>query len=239
MKSNSFDETLEHMERAGVEWAWAVAMDTTNAYDLNHYVEACNSAKKKLIAAAYIRPNQFLSQSQIDDYLGVIKEKGYRGIKMHPRLGEFTFEQRWLPSIISSASAHGLIPLLCTYCYGRKSEVFSARKLQKLLQATGDAKLVLLHGGVLGLLETSEITRHFKNVMLDVSWTMCEYAGSSLDLDLKYVFENCTDRVCIGSDAPSLSPTKMRERFEWLTSSMSNEKKEKLAFRNLLDYTGV
>lgn len=241
LKSNSFADNIEAMLSAGVKWAWAVAMDTSGPYDPIPFADACAKAPLALLPAAFMRPNDFLNVDHISDWLRTRKRQGYHGVKLHPRLAEFDFQHPWLATIIVETNKHGLLPFLCTYCYTASpcQNSLTIDSLARLLRAVPHEKLVLLHGGTARLLEMAELTRHFKRVILDLSWTLCEYAGSSLDLDLRYVFTKYYSRVCIGSDAPEFSPLLMRTRFECLTQAIPLAHRERIAFRNLLAVSGI
>ena len=88
-------------------------------------------------------------------------------------------------------------------------------------------------------MEVVEMTRPFKNVMLDLSFTLCEYEKSSLDLDIKFILNRHHFRVCIGSDSPEFSLKKMRDRFEHLSEGLEFEKKLNIAYKNLSNFLGV
>lgn len=238
---NSFPEVISEMQKAGVHWAWAVSMGTDKGYDPTLYPKACTEADIVLLPAAFARPSDFCNDNEVEDWVIEKREQGFRGIKLHPRIGDFDFRHPRLPSIITAANRQGLIPFICTYLYSSNQNPshLTTESVRMFLHSIFDQKLVLLHGGGAKLLEFAEITRHFRKVMLDISWTMCEYANSSVELDLVYVLDRCRHRVCIGSDSPDFSPGQMRIRFEKLTESFSIEHREQIAFRNLLAYSGL
>lgn len=241
LKDNSFRATTEALLGANVRWAWAVAMGDSAGYEPKAYIAACAEMEIKVLAAAYMTPSAFANQTEIMNWLRMRRIMGFSGVKLHPRLGNFGFTNPMLVDIIRLANDLEMIPFLCTYCYSARpnSGSLSLDSLQALLEKVPNAKMVLLHGGTTRLLEMAEITRHFKRMLLDVSWTMCEFAGSSLDMDLRYVFEKCSHRVCIGSDSPEFSPLFMRNRFEQLTSGLEDDVRERVAYRNLLGYSGL
>jgi hypothetical protein len=91
--------------------------------------------------------------------------------------------------------------------------------------------VILLHGGVIKLLEVAEIVRHFPTVLLDLSFTLCKFAGSSLDLDIRYLFAQFDQRICIGSDSPEFTPMDLRIRFDSLSSGLIDAKVARIAGR--------
>ncbi len=96
-----------------------------------------------------------------------------------------------------------------------------------------------MHGGVTELLQWSDVVRHNPNLLLDLSFTLCKYAGSSLDADLRFVAARFDQRICIGSDFPDFAPSTARDRFEWLTGDVASEKAARIGHQNLADFLGV
>jgi predicted TIM-barrel fold metal-dependent hydrolase len=81
-----------------------------------------------------------------------------------------------------------------------------------------------------------EIARAFNNVLLDLSFTINKYIGSSLDLDIKYLFESFDQRICIGSDFPQYSISEMRNRFNIFAENINAEKALNIAIKNLTNF---
>lgn len=229
------------MKEANVRWAWAVSMGTVAGYDVQKYVDACRASDVYLYPAAFMEISAFSGLAQAEDWLLDCRRRGFVGIKLHPRIGQFDFQHPLLPGIIAAANRLNLTPLLCTYFYSRdpKCRALSVGSLRELLYEIAEEKLIVLHSGATHLLEVSEVTRPFKKVLLDLSFTLCEYANSSLDLDLRYVMDRCDGRVCIGSDSPEYSPAQMRARFEQLTINFTQAQRERIAFRNMFSFTGL
>lgn len=231
------------MENAGFRWTWAVSMDITGAYEPKPYIAACQSVSElvKFYPVAFLPVGDFTSESALSDWMEDRKAMGFRAVKMHPRLGRFNFENAMLPVAIDAANAAGLTPLLCTYFHSSDPmcATLSANTLKSLLYKTAGRKLVLLHGGGTQLLDVSEMTRPFKTTMLDLSFTLLEYAGSSLDLDLAYVLNRCRDRVCIGTDSPEFKHQRVRDRFEELTAAFEQEHSERIAYRNIFRFADL
>ena len=93
-----------------------------------------------------------------------------------------------------------------------------------------------MHSGTVRLLEMIEIARSYKNILLDLSFTLCKFENSSIDLDIKFACNTFDQRICIGSDYPEFSFKKLRERFEFFTNDLSIEKSENIGYKNILNY---
>lgn len=238
---NSFAENVSALLAADARWAFAVTMGNEGGYSLRPYVEACSKAEIKLYPVAYMDISSFHSISEAQEWLTERRAEGYIGIKLHPRLGRFDFNHFLLPGVFCAANMVGMTPLLCTYFYTDDfaCKNLNIQSLRDLLHRIPEQKVILVHSGGPCLLEVSEMTRHFKNVLLDLSFTMCDYAGSSLDMDLRYVLDRCRGRVCIGSDSPEYSPSQTRTRFEKLTDGFDQGHKERIAYKNIFEFTGL
>ena len=230
---NRFAELRAGMAEAGVRWTFAVAMGTKDGWDASVYPEACAGEGARLFPVAYLDP---LSPP---DFVS-LRTQGFVGVKIHPRRGEVGFADERLPKWIAEAQAAGLVTLLCTYPFGDTAGVpGSLEDLQGLLAATVGCKIILLHSGAVRLREVMELSRPFKDTLLDLSFTLCEYEGSSLDDDLRFVLRRHGHRVCVGSDAPEFSPADLRRRFEELTTGMDAAMRENIAHGNLFNFTGL
>ena len=130
---------------------------------------------------------------------------------------------------------------LCTY-YWEKGESLiknNYEALVKLISGFEDLPLVLLHGGVHDLLRLSEVARYYPNVLLDLSFTILKYEGSSLDMDIGYLFQQFDRRICIGSDQPECDYRDLRRRFEYFSRDISDQKARNIAYRNLASFLKV
>ena len=91
-----------------------------------------------------------------------------------------------------------------------------------------------MHGGCYKLIELSEfVKQNSKNFLLDLSMTILRYKESSIDSDIKYLFKNLDERICIGSDHPEYSLLDLKKRFNELSKGISTKKKSNILNRNL------
>jgi predicted TIM-barrel fold metal-dependent hydrolase len=94
-------------------------------------------------------------------------------------------------------------------------------------------KVVLLHGGGVDLLRYAELVRANDNYLLDLSLTLCKYAGSSVDLDIGFLFRRFDRRICVGADFPDFDYLTFRERVEHFASSVDQDKASHATYQNL------
>lgn len=228
------------MQISNTRWAFAVGMRDIGGYcqdNFINFIKSNSDSESTLFPIAYLHPEN-KTLNQIRDELKTIKQSGFVGIKMHPRISNFQFSNH-IANTIKEANLVGLSVLLCTYCYGQGNASKNTPDiLMEMLQQCSGSKVMLLHAGSVRLLEYMEIARVFSNVLLDLSLTLCKYEGSSLDLDISFMFKNFDRRICIGSDFPEFSLMKLRERFEYFSEELDVVKIENIAHKNILNFLG-
>lgn len=241
-KCASMDMLLSQMQNYNFCGAFAVGMRGIGNYDEDTFIQMIKSSKRSnLFPIAFYVFVQKNKEIIYNDLLH-IKYKGYVGIKLHPRMGGFTMEDEFLHYVIDIANDLGLVVLLCTYFYSdhvRSSKNNIDSIMEMLTRIKSNSRVILLHGGGVRLLEMMEVVRAFPNTLLDLSLTMCKYAGSSLDMDIQFLFNQFDRRVCVGTDHPEISHKQLRERFNYFASNTTREKAENIAYKNILNFTGL
>ena len=242
---NYFHSVAEGMRQSGIKWAIACGMGSkVGGYEEDSYARYARESSLKsqvtFLPVAFWEPARFNfgSLSELKAYFSGLADLGYVGIKLHPRMAEFNYQDERLPTIIDAANEFGVTPFLCTYTWGHgPCSSSSPQDLMNLLGLISESsKVILVHGGGVRLLEYMEIARAFPNTLLDLSLTLCKYPGSSLDLDLQFCFSQFDRRISIGSDGPEFAPSVLRERFEKFSDAISEEKKKNIAYRNLFNF---
>jgi predicted TIM-barrel fold metal-dependent hydrolase len=236
--------TVRHLEAAmaayNVRWALAVGMKGIGGYRVETYADHLRAAKKKLFPIAYFDFQPTDSIAAIRRQLDAITRHGYVGIKLHPRHSRIDLRSRKLPAVFAEAARRGLVVLLCTYLYVGDCATGTVWDVGDLLRRVPeDCKVVLVHGGDVHLLGMMEMSRSRPNVLLDLSFTLCRFEGSSVDLDIRYLFRTYDRRLCVGSDSPQFSLGDLRRRFNELSAGLPREKAANIAHRNLLAFLGA
>lgn len=204
--------------------AFAVGMKNIGSYEHQRFIDMV-SEYEQLVPVAYCEDEAEL------DY---IKQLGYKGIKIHPRFSNFNFTDEKIPSIIKRANELELLPMLCTYFSSRELNVRdNLRELAAMMNSIPEEKVVMLHSGVVNLLEFVNMFKIYPNVLFDLSFTISKYVNSSLDMDIRFLFESFDQRICIGSDHPEVQLKFLRERFEFFSKDISQIKKENIAYKNI------
>jgi len=221
----------DDMAAAGVGRACLVAI--AGFIDNQHVLEVASGNPGRFVPIGSIDPCS-LPGGEVDEAVADIAAQGFAGLKLHPRLNEYDpLDERCLDAI-RGAGRHGLVLFLDTFF--RQRGVPTRHPLDvidHIAIACPDTQIVLLHGAGAALLETSELVRLHKQLVLDVSFTLLKYAGSSLDDDLRYLFSRLDQRVVAGSDFPEYLPSEALARVENMMDGLPPEKRQNVLYDNL------
>jgi predicted TIM-barrel fold metal-dependent hydrolase len=226
-----FDHLMAELEGAGFAAACAIGMAGVGGYEHEAFIDRCRPYPR-LVPIAGFDPSVPDAGAEI----GRLARLGFRGIKLHPRYSGVTRDLDALGAAFRAAAGHDLVVFYCTYMHGplasypRSDPLYD---LVSLLEAAPEVRAVLVHGGDVNLLRYAELVRFNHNLLLDLSLTMMKYQGSSLDMDLRFLFEKFDRRICVGTDYPEYSHGAVRSRFEQLSHGLAPDKVENAAFGNL------
>lgn len=228
---------VRDMSRSGFSAACAVGLAGVEGYEHQRFADMCRPYRQ-LFPVAGIDP----LASDLPAQLDTVKDLGYVAIKLHPRFSSFSVYAEAFSTTLREARNRDLAIFLCTYFHGAAASYPDSDPLYgiaRALKAVPDARLVLLHGGDVELMRYCQFARHSENVLVDLSFTMMKYRGSSLDLDMKYLAERFNRRVCIGTDHPEYGHAEVRSRFEELTAGVDDDEAANIGYRNLSRFLGV
>lgn len=234
--SCSFAQLARALTEAGYLGACAIGMAGVEGYEHQAFIAACRPYPQ-LIPIAGFDPVDDAAQERLAE----LKALGFRGIKIHPRYSGMTRHLAALAGVVRAAGEQGLVVFLCTYLHGplaaypRHDPLYD---IVELLEQAPATRVVLVHGGDVNLMRYAELVRFNGNLLLDLSLTMMKYIGSSLDLDLRFLFASFDRRICIGTDFPEYTPAEVRARFEDLAGTLPPDKRANIAHANLASFLG-
>jgi predicted TIM-barrel fold metal-dependent hydrolase len=223
---------LAELRQAGFSGACAVALPGPEMGDAEAFLAACHRHKELYPVAAW-------TEADPDKVAGAaqgLRSLGFSAVKLHPRLSGISPADSVFPRILSAARDADLAVFLCTYQFAPASSHLPADPLPFILEGLAAApglRLVLTHGGTVELLRYAELVRMNPTVLLDLSFTMNKYAGSSLDLDIRYLMTTFDQHLCIGTDFPAYRPDAVRARFEQLSNGLATEKRHNIGHGNI------
>jgi len=231
--NSSFNDLIVSMEKASFSKALAVGIWGIENYSHKKFIEACFEFDC-LIPIAGLDTQTINIEREIE----LIKRLGFRGIKIHPRFSKMHYIHNQLDKIFEVAGKNNLVVMYCTYSHcsaPNYPEVDPFYALAKTINKCPDTRLVLVHGGDVSILKYAELARHNPNILLDLSLTMMKYEGSSIDNDIKFLFNYFDRKITIGTDFPEYSHQAVRKRFELFSKGIEYEKILNIAYKNVED----
>ncbi len=234
----TFEALVRNMNSAAFTRGCAVGLAGHEGYEHAAFAVRCR-AFPELVPIAGVAPKL---APEIDSELDIVRDLGFRGIKLHPRISRFSYDDPRVADTFKSAARRSLPVFLCTYFqtaiehYPYADPLFA---IARALKTSPDTRLVLVHGGGVELMRWMQFARHIPTILLDISFTLMRYRGSSLDLDLAWLFDGFHDRTCIGTDHPDYRHADVRARFEEISARATPEAARKIGGLNLARFLGV
>jgi predicted TIM-barrel fold metal-dependent hydrolase len=226
----SLARLLRENRRAGVTKALLCALP--GKID-NDFVLSCAKRHSALfIPVAGLNPKEFSRSSQLDTEMRSLKKRGFRGIKLHPRLGAYHPLDRKVEWAVKSAGACGLPVLFCTVWSHPmpplKSPVWDI--IDRICRMDEGACIIFMHGGYFDFLAVSEIIKNHENALLDLSYTFLRFKDIHREA-FDHVFRNFDRKTVLGSDFPEMTFGEVRVFLK--TFRLPEEKKDNITFNNL------
>jgi predicted TIM-barrel fold metal-dependent hydrolase len=187
------------------------------------------------VPIAGLNPRELPTLRRIEAVVAQLAKQGFAGIKLHPRLNGYDPLDPKCVAAIEAAGAHDMAVLLDTLFRRRGLATRHAPDvIDHLVAACPETRMVLLHATGPTMMDMYEIVRANDNLVLDFSFTLMRYRGSSrLDADMNFLFRSTDQLISIGSDFPECSPTAMLRRFAELTDGVEPHRIENITHRNL------
>jgi len=171
-----------------------------------------------------------------------IEASGAKLVKVHPRFLGIDYQAGNLKQIIRLISESNLGLLLCCYPYskfrGTARNFHLVSLLEFLAPKNGFTNTLLMHGGGPQFLDVAEWARHQDGVLLDLSFTLTQFAKTSLRFDLRGSAPRFDQRMTIGSDSP-------HEDFDhWIVecgqflADLPEESRLKISYLNIRNFLG-
>lgn len=138
------------------------------------------------------------------DELAQLKASGAAGLKLHPRLHGYPINSDECLNLLSRA-AELKMPVMAD-CFpdgrnlflGNTPEAFAC-----LAEKLPDLKIAIGHAGGHKILGALMVAKYYKNVYLDLSYTLLYYRDSSVPIDIAFSIKSIrAERVFWGTDYP-------------------------------------
>ena len=229
----SLPTLLSDMQAAGVYRACLVAI--AGYVDNAVIIESARAWPRHFVPIAGLDPAIMATTRRVEHAVRRIKQEGYAGIKLHPRLNGYDPLNPKMIAAVEEAGQQGLVVLLDTLFRRQGLATRHAPDvIDHLAAACPETRMLLLHGTGPTMMELYEIVRCNDHLMLDLSFTMMRYRGSTrLDADMNFLLRSTDQLVTIGSDFPEYKQVDIVPRFEELAVGVDAARRENICSRNL------
>jgi predicted TIM-barrel fold metal-dependent hydrolase len=163
--------------------------------------------------------------------------RGLLGVKLHPRLGRYDVLDDRVLAFLDDLTTwdERLAVWICTFLHvpGIRPRSGPVEALCEIVGRRPDLQFVLAHGGGPDLLRLATAVRSVPNALLDVSFTINRYHGTSVQLDLAHLLTTFENRLVFGSDFPEVQPRQARALLEALATDAKPDALPKVLGGNL------
>jgi len=202
---------VAELERCAPARACLVAI--AGVIDNQTVLDAARRHPERFVPIGSLNPATFDSENAIADAVAQLAGAGFAGLKLHPRLNGYDPLHVKVIRALRSAGDRRLIVFLDTlFRQPGRATRNAPDMIDALAVAAPQTQIVLLHGGGSQVLAVSEVVATHSNLVLDLSFTIHRYAGSSVDDDLRFLMRTFDRRMVVGSDFPEYEPLATRDR---------------------------
>jgi predicted TIM-barrel fold metal-dependent hydrolase len=136
-----------------------------------------------------------------------INDLGFIGLKLHPRLDQYSITEPEVAKLINAAGEMGVPVLIDAFPDGDwLMQGFDPLKFASVAKASPDTKIVIAHFGGHHCIDMMMLAKRLPNIYFDLSYSFLYYRGSRVVEDLLYCCKSMRyNRVMYGSDYPDRS----------------------------------
>jgi predicted TIM-barrel fold metal-dependent hydrolase len=197
-------------------------------------LEAAKRHPGRFVPIGSINPATFEGEREITEAVARLAADGFAGLKLHPRLNGYDPLHMKVIRALRAAGERGLVVFLDTlFRQPGRATRNAADMIDALAVAAPQTKIVLLHGGGSQVLAVSEVVAAHPNLVLDLSFTIHRFAGSSVDDDLRFLMRTFDRRMVVGSDFPEYELLATRDRVLQLCEGLEPAKSANVLAGNL------
>jgi predicted TIM-barrel fold metal-dependent hydrolase len=213
----SLGRLLAELDAAGVDRA--VLTGLPGAISTDDVLALCAEAGGRLLPVgpfdpcAHPTPEEACAQARRD-----LAGRGLLGVKLHPRFGGYDVLDDRVLAFLDDLATWEERPAvwICTFLHipGLRPRSGPVEALCEIVGRLPGVQFVLAHAGGPDLLSLATAVRSAPNALLDLSFTITRFHGSSVQLDLVHLLTTFENRLVFGSDFPEASPGRARALLE-------------------------
>jgi predicted TIM-barrel fold metal-dependent hydrolase len=226
------ERLLTELDRCAPARACLVAI--AGVIDNQTVLDAARQHPEHFVPIGSINPVTAGSEREIAEAVTQLGTQGFAGLKLHPRLNGYDPLDAKVVWALRAAGDRGLVVFLDTlFRQPGRATPSAPDVIDALAVAAPHTNIVLLHGGGSQVLAVSEVVAAHANLVLDLSFTIHRFSGSSVDEDLRFLMRTFDRRMIVGSDFPEYEPLATRDRVLELSRGLDSGKPANVLVANL------
>ena len=229
---------LREMDGAQVERAVVVAL--AGYIDNDFVLDVCRRHPGRLWAGASLDPCADTVVNLRATARGLLQDGPFVVLKLHPRLNRYDVLDPRVLALLEELASWSRPPLIwldsLLYPKGVSMQRSPVDSVRLLAERFSGLRFMLLHGGGANVLPFFEAVSSLPNVMLDLSFSLTRYAGTSVALDHRFLIERFDRRTVFGSDFPEISLGDAVRAFEAIAAGIDPVKLENVRHRTLASW---
>lgn len=238
MGANRYDarleRLLEEMDRCPCPPACACLVAIAGLIENETVLDAARQHPHRFVPIGSFNPVACADEIEVGRNVVRLAQDGFAGLKLHPRLNGYDPLDPQVAAAIRAAGDHGLVVFLDTlFRQPGRATRYAPDVVDDLALRCPTTSLILLHGGGSHVLAMSEVVAAHPQLVLDISFTVLRYAGSSVDDDLRFLLRTFDRRMVVGSDFPEYLPFDVCRRIENLAAEAAPIQRENVLHANL------
>ena len=225
----SIERLLSEMKENAIDKCVLIA--TPFAVSNRYIAEIVNKYPDLFRGMAWVDFNSNI-KNQIDEIIAM----GFKGIKIHPRIQNINIADLKYADFWDYINQKELILQVCGFLQISNDSLnmndLQPTAYESFIKTYKRVKFILSHGGCHKLFDTYFLSRANSNFFSNISFLMNRFEGTTIIKDLEFVLKNADKKFLFGSDFPEVSLKEAKAKFDELTISFPNEKRENLLFNN-------
>ena len=230
---------LRQLDAAGIQSAAVVALADYVSNDF--VIELCSRNDGRLLPVGGFNAAAWSTTARVVlEARSQLRDAGLLGIKLHPRFHRYDPLDSRVLALLEEMAAWSASPAIwiCTMFHYRNGTLRKGpvEAIYELVNSFPRLRFVLAHGGGPDLLRLATALRPCPNAMLDLSFTLVHFAGSSVETDLRYLLDCFDRRLVFGSDFPEVAVMAARTALERVGAEAKPGAVARVLGQNLADF---
>jgi predicted TIM-barrel fold metal-dependent hydrolase len=190
----------------------------------------------------HLFPSLSPMDSGVHDELHDMKSMGASGIKLHPRIHGYYIGSSQSVDLMKNAAGLGLPVMVDCFPDGRNMALGNMpQAFAAIAEHSPEITIAIAHAGGHHILDALMVAKFYRNVYLDLSFTLLYYRSSSVTRDILYAVRSLRSRkIFWGTDYPDrpYRTTVDMSMAEFKDMGLSEEEKDGLFNENVRVFLG-